>query len=327
MGSSTKGSSSSSSSSFSRGDVQHYIDFMRTMRMIRNGRPTFDQAINLAYIDPAVLSRPEENKVVYRYTIAPELLYLPPSTTTNHQNEPFLSLGTHVAVIDQITSCAMSLVRKSTTGVSVLLEAKHHSFPTSNQINVITYVTKMGRNLAFCRTEARDVNPPKALVCTGSHINFLKVGGGSGSSGAGRWLSDFLTSPRGFHLVKSYQETKRSLQQQGRGRSTSSKPKQQQRLFADIILPYLTFSKDRIGRATFQLQAMHENYSSGFHVSYLRRRRRQERSVVCLTHSLSSLGLFFVLKIGWLSGHCHGAGWTAARSGGVAATAIVAGIY
>jgi len=179
------------------------------------------------------------------------------NNNNNHNNNQSsssnMSLGTYIAIFDQVTSCSMSLVRNNTVGVSVMLEAKHCSFPTTSQIDIHTIVTKMGRNLAFCRMEARNVDQGNALVCTGSHINFLNLG-------TSTWYSDFFFKrPRGFPLYRLYYDTTRRVLL---GRKETAQP---QHRLSEIVLPYFQPDPTKIGKASFQVKSLHENYTSGFH--------------------------------------------------------------
>ena len=275
------------------GAVQRFVDSMRVLQTARHG-PTFDQICNRRTIDPTKVLYGQTNdrcgecaaggdsdgkgdvavdgdgdEISYLYTIEPHVCITQGSNTDDadgNVNAPQISLGTWVALLDQATSCAIYMVREGIwSGVSVVLDAQHVAFPTSREVLVKARVTKVGRSLAFCRVAIHD-HQTGALVCIGSHINFLSVLG-NGKPNPGKSSNNNANTNKGVEAHTGLTDASTTVQSgdapQGTEMDSPWRSKRPCESMASTIFPYLRFESPSI--ATFDIQPPHQNYGGALH--------------------------------------------------------------
>jgi acyl-coenzyme A thioesterase PaaI-like protein len=154
--------------------------------------PSFSRALGLnsgAFSANENVSFDKEHNLTFRLPLT-KRIQLP-------RLEQPVALSTYLAIIDDVTTWALVLgdLQHSRPGVSVSLRAEwgpaasRHQL--GDQVDVVTSVSKIGRNLGFVRAEVRDVTTGD-IVCSASHIKYLSLG----------IVVDFMLSSYGWNTSK-----------------------------------------------------------------------------------------------------------------------------
>lgn len=156
-----------------------------------------------------------------------------------------VALSTYLAIIDDVTTWALVLgdPKRSRAGVSISLRgewAKNGHCP-SEEVDISTSISKIGRNIGFVRAEVRDTATGHP-ICFASHIKYLPMGA----------FVDLMLSSYGWNATKLYTEHVLSSNP-----NTGDPPP-----LADLF-ESLQFVSDN--RATFERSSIHASLGGPIH--------------------------------------------------------------
>jgi hypothetical protein len=210
-------------------------------RMSGTQDPGFNHALRLSVnrMDPdRDLWDKEKLKLTSRYKVVPEVCL----------DGKTLSLATNLAIIDEHTTLATFAAKPKTLrpGVSVQLQANlYHPIPVGAEVDIVSSVTRMGRNLAFVSAEL--IGEDGRVHCRGSQVKFLPVDSLVADS--------ILSSPSSWPFIKAYFDT-----------MMPSVPLSEQDVsLNDLVGSHLIVSEP--GVASFEVARQHTNPFLGLHVS------------------------------------------------------------
>jgi hypothetical protein len=162
------------------------------------------------------------------------------------------SLSACLALIDENTSHAVLAAKKSTDlrpGVSVNLQAElFKPVFAGKQVDLVSTVTRMGRNLAFC--SAVILCQDGSLLCRGTHIKYLPMDS--------YFVDSFLSQSWSWPLLKAYFNHKSSIDFSHNCGDLGGL------VGSNLILP-----TDEAGFGSFRIERKHSNALNSMHVSGL----------------------------------------------------------
>eukprot|EP00934_Nitzschia_sp_Nitz4_P004418 Nitzschia sp. Nitz4//scaffold103_size77763//13148//14080//NITZ4_005440-RA/size77763-processed-gene-0.4-mRNA-1//1//CDS//3329532313//4408//frame0 len=143
-----------------------YSSFIKASGTQKGCKPGFGHALKLSYntIDPKRLSG-DAQSLTYRYKLSPDV--------------PKFTLSLLTAIMDELSTDAIfHMGNPSPPGLSVHLQTELvsiASLDSYDELDVVNVITKLGRKLAFTRTEF--ICPQtKELVAVSTHIKYLPTG-------------------------------------------------------------------------------------------------------------------------------------------------------
>lgn len=227
----------------SRKSVEHIIERMaigakNAARIAGNDAPGFNHALRLAvnHIDPDRNSWDKNEKVLTsRYKVVPQLCW----------NGSSASLSTCLALIDEHTTQAIFGAKPKVllAGVSVHLQADlYRPVPVGTEVDIVSSVTRMGRNLAFCSAELRGLDG--TVHCRGAHVKYLPADN--------FLLNTMLSSTWAWPYMKAYFDRVPDIPPSDRDESLKA-----------LIDPHLNFKGP--GEATFDVLTQHTNPFATLH--------------------------------------------------------------
>lgn len=110
---------------------------------------------------------------------------VPPSLCRIQKSQPVISNAAVMAIFDELSTYACFVYDKTTRGgVSVHLNSELiHPAPVNEEVVIITKADKIGKSLAYCSMEMRNVKGD--LLARGKHIKYMPMG----------WIWDVLGHP------------------------------------------------------------------------------------------------------------------------------------
>jgi acyl-coenzyme A thioesterase PaaI-like protein len=155
-----------------------------------------------------------------------------------------VALSTYLAIIDDVTTWALFMgdPERSRPGVSISLRGEwaKNGHCASEEVDISTSISKIGRNVGFVRAEVRDAATGHP-ICFASHIKHLPMGA----------FVDFMLSSYGWNATKLYTEHVLSSP------NTGDPPP-----VADVF-ESLQFVSDN--RATFERSSVHASLGGPIH--------------------------------------------------------------
>jgi acyl-coenzyme A thioesterase PaaI-like protein len=219
----------------SRRGAQKLLEFLKVQSRIEKS-PSFSGALGLHHesISASQVSFDSDQLT----------LRLPVTQRIRLPRQESVALSTYLAIIDDVTTWALVLgdPERSRPGVSISLRgewAKNGHRP-SEEVDIITSITKIGRNVGFVRAEVRDAATGHP-ICFASHIKYLPMG----------VFVDLMLSSYGWNATMLYAE-----------HIISSPNKGDPPPLADLF-ESLKFVSDN--RATFERSSVHASLGGPMH--------------------------------------------------------------
>lgn len=209
-------------------------------RMSGSQEPGFNHALRLAanHMDAnRDIWNTEANTLTSRYTVVPEVCL----------DGNSISLATNLALIDEHTTLATFGAKPKILrpGVSIQLQADMYQPSLVNtEVDIVSSVTRMGRNLAFVSAEV--LGTDGSVHCRGSQIKYLPVGD--------MFADSIISSRSSWPFIKAYFDMMPNLPTSEENISLRS-----------LVDSHLIISQP--GVANFQVKRQHTNPFLGLHVS------------------------------------------------------------
>uniref|UniRef100_A0A7S4AQP0 Thioesterase domain-containing protein n=1 Tax=Pseudo-nitzschia australis TaxID=44445 RepID=A0A7S4AQP0_9STRA len=146
----------------------------------------------------------------YKFPVNDRLKYLPGDNGKTiatesgvlRSNSSPVSLSAYISILDEITTyniISATGPKRPRPGVSVTMQSQwgpahpsRNGSPASlEEVDVVTTITKKGRNLAFVRAEVRDPNNNDGVICYFDHVKYLSV----------NWMVGLVMSPMGMRFL------------------------------------------------------------------------------------------------------------------------------
>jgi acyl-coenzyme A thioesterase PaaI-like protein len=178
----------------SRQSVQKLLDFLKVGSRLEKS-PSFSGALGL---NPESVSA---SQVAFDLDKQNLTFRLPLTQRIRLPRQETVALSTYLAIIDDVTTWALILgdPKRSRPGVSLSLRGEWGPSQSGRgpgeEVDIVTTVNKIGRNMGFVRAEVRDA-ATGPLVCSASHVKYLPMG----------MLLDLMLSSYGWNATKLYTE-------------------------------------------------------------------------------------------------------------------------
>jgi acyl-coenzyme A thioesterase PaaI-like protein len=177
----------------SRRGAQKLLDFLKVQSRVEKS-PSFSGALGLIHgsVSASQVSfDSDQQDLTFR---------LPLTQRIRLPRQESVALSTYLAIIDDVTTWALFMgdPERSRPGVSISLRgewAKNNGHCTSEEVDISTSISKIGRNVGFVRAEVRDAATGDP-ICFASHIKYLPMGA----------LVDLMMSSYGWNATKLYTE-------------------------------------------------------------------------------------------------------------------------
>lgn len=223
----------------SRRGVQKLLDFLKVQSRVETS-PSFSGALGLNH--GSVIA----NQVSFLDSDKQNLTFrLPLTQRLRLTSQESVALSTYLAIIDDVTTWALFMgdPERSRPGVSISLRgewAKNFGHRPSEEVDISTSISKIGRNVGFVRAEVRDAATGHP-ICFASHIKYLPMGA----------FYDLMLSSYGWNATKLLTEHVLSSP------NTGDPPP-----LADLF-ESLQFVSDN--RATFERSSVHASLGGPIH--------------------------------------------------------------